>query len=240
MIEVGVKSEKHVSGELPVLISFSGMDGSGKSTQIELLRSALIDAGLTIERLAFWDDVVAFSKYRAQLSHKFLKSEGGIGAPGKPVKRNDKNNRAWYLTAGRYFLYFLDACKLNRKVREARKHARDVIVFDRYIYDQLATLPLEGLVARTYARVLMWVVPRPTTAYLLDAEPEIARQRKPEYPLAFLHLYRRSYLTLQKLARLTLIPSRSQEEVHALILQALPKSEYHNMSTGISLDSVQP
>jgi thymidylate kinase len=234
MSEVGVK--KSVS--VPVVVSFSGMDGSGKSTQIELLCSALAGSGLTVDRLAFWDNVVALSKYRAQFSHKFLQSEGGVGAPGKPVKRNDKNNRAWYLTAGRYFLYFLDACKLRRKVGEARKRGKDVIVFDRYLYDQLATLPLEGVVARLYARAVLSLVPKPDIAYLLDAEPEVARERKPEYPLAFLHLYRRSYLILRQIAGLTLIPSGSQDQVHGMILHALPNHE-PEVRKSVALDSVR-
>ena len=41
----------------PLLISFSGVDGSGRSTQIESLRSALHAAGLKTTLLAFWDNV---------------------------------------------------------------------------------------------------------------------------------------------------------------------------------------
>ena len=209
------------SQQAPLLVSFSGMDGSGKSTQIELLCSALSQAGLTVYQRAFWDDVVVFPQWRAGFSHTFLKSEGGVGAPDRPVRRNDKNNRAWYLTLGRYGLYFFDALNLRRKVAESRRRPADVIIFDRYIYDQLATLPLQRPMARAYARLLLKVAPRPDVAYLLDAEPEVARARKPEYPLDFLHVYRDSYLRLQKMAGMTLIAPHSIEEVHAAILQAL-------------------
>src|SRR5438477_10105577 len=123
----------------PVLISFSGMDGSGKSTQIETLCCQLVDAGIPVMRLAFWDDVVGLSKWRAAFSHKLLKSDGRVGEPGKPAWRNDKNNRAWYLVLARSALYLLYALNLRRVVECARKSEARVIVFDLYIYAKLAT-----------------------------------------------------------------------------------------------------
>jgi len=38
-------------------VSFSGIDGAGKSTQIEALRENLRQAGFRVSMLAFWDDV---------------------------------------------------------------------------------------------------------------------------------------------------------------------------------------
>lgn len=203
------------------LISFSGMDGSGKSTQIEALCRQLSEAGIPVLRLAFWDNVVGLSKLRAAFSHKFLKSDGRIGEPGKPAHRNDKNNRAWYLLLARTVLYVMDAVHLRRVVEKARKRQAGVIVFDRYIYDQLATLPLEHSAMRAYARLVLSFVPKPDVAYLLDAEPEVARERKPEYPLDFLHKYRSSYLQLRDIADLTLIAPQSQADAQTAIATRL-------------------
>jgi thymidylate kinase len=199
------------------------MDGSGKSTQIENLCNQLTEAGLPFVRLEFWNNVVAFPRWRAGFSHKFLKSDGGVGAPGKPVNRNDKNNRAWYLILARSALFLFDALNLRRVIARTRANGAHIIVFDRYIFDQLATLPLERGVARAYARFILKLVPRPDVAYLLDAEPEVARERKPEYPLEFLYKYRRSYLCLRDLAGLTLIEARPQDEVRRAITQKLEK-----------------
>ena len=209
--------------EQPVLISFSGMDGSGKSTQIEALCSQLSQAGVPVLRLAFWDHVVGLPKWRAAFSHKFLKSDGRIGEPGKPARRNDKNNRAWYLLVARSVLYLVDALNLRRVVKKARKSDAGVIVFDRYIYDQLATLPLENSVARAYARLVLSFVPKPDVAYLLDVEPEVARERKPEYPVDFLYKYRSSYYRLRDIAQLTLIEPQSQADAQAAIAARLDK-----------------
>lgn len=207
----------------PLLISFSGVDGSGKSTQIKKLCEQFSAAGLPVTQMAFWDHVVAFPGMRADFSHKFLKSDGGVGARGKPVQRNDKNARTWYLSVGRSALYLLDALHLRQIVAQARSRNSGIIVFDRYIYDQLATLPLERAWARAYARLLLKIVPKPDVAYLLDAEPEAARERKPEYPLTFLHRYRRSYLQLRDIAGLALIDPMPEDEVQSAIVKKLER-----------------
>ena len=215
----------------PIIVSFSGIDGAGKSTQISKLCDLLQGSGLQVKQLAFWDNVVAFPGLRAGFSHRFLDSESGIGAPEKPVKRNDKNVRSLPLTIGRSGLFFTDALNLRRRIRDVAREAPDVLVFDRFLYDQLATLPLENVVARRYANFLLDLVPKPDLPIILDAEPDEARRRKPEYPLDFLHRYRATYLTLSKLANLLVIPPHDAENVHQTIARAF------QFATGIGLTS---
>ena len=206
-----------------LLISFSGIDGAGKSTQIEKLCDYLSSAGIPILRLAFWDNVVALPGLRAGFSHKFLNSDGNVGTPEKPANRNDKNTQKWYLTIARSILFLTDAVNLRMVVRKARSKFTGAIVFDRYIYDQLATLPLHRVTARAYARLLLRIAPTPDIAYLLDAIPEAARARKPEYPLEFMHKYRRSYMQLRDMAGLALIHPLAKDEVHLAITSELER-----------------
>ena len=197
---------------MSLLITFSGVDGAGKSTQIENLCRAAEELGLRVRRLAFWDDVVVLKPWREGFVHKVLKSEPGIGAPGKPVARRDKNVRRWYLTLARQALYFLDALNLRRVVARARRRRADILVMDRYLYDQLANLPLERGYARAFARALARLAPRPDIAYLLDADPRAARERKPEYPVEFLEESRRRYMKLAAMLRTaTVIPPMDLE-----------------------------
>ena len=228
------QSPHKLPSSAPFLISFSGMDGSGKSTQIERLASDLANAGLTVKRMQFWDNVVAFSSMRAGFSKRVLQSDGEVGSPDKPANRNDKNAKKWYLTLGRHVLYFFDAVKLRQVTSRILSSDVDVIIFDRYLYDQLATLPLQRSITRSYANFLLKLVPKPNVAFVIDAVPEVARARKPEYPLDFMHRYRSAYLQLSQMAGLTVIPPSGIEEAHTAIITTLES----RMRRGISSTSI--
>ena len=191
----------------PMLVSFSGLDGSGKTTQIAHAREVLLRRGRRVTLLTFWDDVVVGKNYREEFVHRVYGSEKGVGSPERPVERQDKNVRAWYLTIARHALYLVDAVNLRRVIRRTWRRGADVILIDRYVYDELANLPLDNRLSQAFIHFVNWLVPRPQLALLLDADPEAARARKPEYPLEFMRKCRRAYFRLaQILGNLTLIP----------------------------------
>lgn len=182
------------------IVSFSGIDGAGKTTQIEALTHWLLAAGLRVRLLAFWDDVAVWARFRESLSHKAFKGDHGIGSPEKPLNRRDKNVTSGPVTATRFLLYSLDALNVWRTVRQARQGDADVVIFDRYIYDELANLPLNRWWTRAYIRLLLRLIPAPDVAYMIDADPVAARARKPEYPLEFLRSNREAYIAMSFLA----------------------------------------
>jgi thymidylate kinase len=216
----------------PLLISFSGLDGSGKSTQIEGLCELLESWGYRVRRLAFWDDVVVLTRYREGFVHRVFRSERGVGAPGKPVNRRDKNMRGWSLTLARHLLYLLDSAHLRWVVWRERRTRPDAIVMDRYIYDELANLPLENPITRAFVRLAAAMAPRPHIAYLLDANPDAARARKPEYPVEFMRECRGWYHRLATLlGMLTVIPplplAEARREVSAALRGVLAEGPSH-------------
>lgn len=207
----------------PITVSFSGVDGAGKSTQINALRTAFESEGMRVRIIPFWDEIAALTGLREGAGHRIFKGEKGVGSPDKPVNRRDKNVRAWPMMLVRLGLYFLDAVSTRIRVRQALHSGADAIIFDRYIYDQFANLNLRRWPVRAYVRVIMRLVPRLDVSYILDADPAAARARKPEYPLDFILLNRRAYLDLAEiLGGLTVVPAGPVAEVQANILSHVP------------------
>jgi thymidylate kinase len=195
-------------------VSFSGIDGAGKSTQIDNLCAHLRDKGLRVLLIRFWDDVARLTRLREETGQIIFKGDKGIGTPSAPVNRRDKNVQSWPMTWIRWFLYFLDVLSIRRTVKKALGSGADVVVFDRYIYDELANLRLSNRATRVYVRMIMKLVPKPDVSYLLDADPAQARARKPEYPLAFLRTNRQSYLDLSDfVGGITVIAAMPIQEV---------------------------
>lgn len=202
-----------------ILVSFSGIDGSGKSTQIENLAAHLIRDGLRVRVVRFWDDVARLKSIRETSGHKIFKGDKGVGTPSAPINRRDKNVRSGWMTGVRVFLYLVDAIALRFVARRAARSGFDLVIFDRYAYDELANLNLRNPAIRAYVRMIMSLVPRPDVSYLLDAEPVQARARKPEYPLEFLRTNRDAYLSLSRLlGGIMVIAPKPIPEVEAEVL----------------------
>jgi thymidylate kinase len=198
----------------PVLVSFSGIDGAGKTTQIESLLAGLTDAGLRVRVVAFWEDLAILRRLREKLGHAVFKGEIGVGAPGKPVNRRDKNIQNLFTISTRMLLCLIDAVGMNFTIaRIRRSHEADVVIFDRYLYDQLVNLGIRHRACRIYVRLLLKLIPHPDIAYLLDADPILARERKPEYPIEFLWTTRACYLAISKMAGMNVIHAGTQQEV---------------------------
>jgi thymidylate kinase len=202
----------------PILISFSGMDGAGKSTQIANLRTVAESHGLRVISRIFWDDVVVLSRYREGFVRRVFNSEPGIGTPERPVDRRDKNVRGWHVNLLRHGLYSLDALHLPQVIASARREDADVIIMDRYIHDELVNLPLDNKLTRIYVGTVAKIVPSPDIAFVLDADPEAARARKPEYPVEFLRDCREAYLKLANLlGTITVVPALSLPEAKHVV-----------------------
>lgn len=202
-----------------VAVSFSGIDGAGKSTQINSLADYMRREGLRVRLVAFWDDVARLTSVRETAGHKLFRGEKGVGSPERPIERRDKNVRSRSMSMVRLFLYTLDAISLRMVAKKCRRSGADLIIFDRYAYDELVNLKLSNPLMRIYVRLVMWLVPRPDISYVLDADPVQARARKPEYPVDFLMECRESYLALNRIiGGLTIVPPLPVEGVRREVI----------------------
>ncbi|MGA9585682.1 MAG: thymidylate kinase [Terracidiphilus sp.] len=197
------------------IVSFSGVDGAGKSTQIERLCECLKERGLRVRHFRFWDDIARLKRFREGAGHTIFNGDKGIGSPEAPINRRDKNVGGWLMTCFRYFLYLADAISLRIVFQKALRSNVDVVIFDRYTYDELANLNLAQPLTRIYAHIIMHFIPRPEISFVLDADPVAARARKPEYPIEFVRMNRRAYVEMNRLfGGFTIIAPMGVEAAH--------------------------
>jgi thymidylate kinase len=203
----------------PFLITFSGIDGAGKTTQIECLSSFLQEQGFRVLRLSFWDDIAVWSKMRAGVGDKTVNLyRAGQTKDASFSPKNNKHIRKWYLSAARSVFYILDIVRLRRVLASPSVRNFDVVVFDRYVYDQIANLYSQSFATRLYRRIILKQTPSPDLAFILDTSPDAAFARKPEFPLEFLHKNRLNFLRLREPApQLIILPNSGVEDVKSEI-----------------------
>ena len=148
----------------PRFVSFSGIDGAGKSTQIERLCAQLKEAGLRVELVTFWNDIARLTRIREAAGHTLFQGDQGVPSPARPINRRDKNVQSGIMTPVRLFLYFADTLSLRVVAVKVSKLHTDFVIFDRYIYDELADLSFRHPGARFYVRLIMKLVQSRTSA----------------------------------------------------------------------------
>lgn len=221
-----------------VLITFSGLDGAGKSTLIEFLTTTLEGRRQPVTVLHLNDQVGVYAFLRAVRDR--LRGGGARGtnlAPGRPDPRSQKLQRPpargirgavgrlrtallWNKWLRR-LLYPLDlmifAC-----YRAYLERARGrVLIMDRYFYDTLVDLSdgEPGL----WTRMLERLTPRPTVPVFLDITPEESFRRKREFTIEYLRrradAYRRVFDRVPGALRLV---NDDLERTKAALLEAVP------------------
>ena len=174
-----------------VLITFSGVDGSGKTTLSTALVKRLAHENVNAEYLWWFSaENSFFGKIVGFVVHKLFKPPENNNVTVSTIGRAQVVYQFLVLTDYLLHIWFLLALRKN-------------IVCDRYIYDIVAFFVTELHYSETKARKLVKllrnVAPQPRVAFLVDVPAEIAIQRKQDIPSIEQHEeLRRLYFDLVK------------------------------------------
>lgn len=172
-----------------MLITFSGLEGAGKTTLIGLLKPSLERRGVRVRVSHMYRDVGVFALGRAALK-RFGGRSRGAQESGRPAAAGPARGLAWNRTL-RAFVYPLDLLMFVLYRAYVERVRGSVLIMDRYFYDTLADLGAGG--RPRVARLLARLTPTPSVPVLLDISAAEAFARKGEHTLSFLEPRREVY-----------------------------------------------
>lgn len=154
-----------------ILISFSGIDGAGKTTQIKLLSGHLKSRGKIVKAT------------EECFSYFLLKPVVGVlrkatGSPsGGPVKRNrGALLKLWFIPA------FIDIWLMFTFKIRPMLNRYDFVLADRFYWDIWANLLYYGYLPNWAFGVFVKLLPKPDKGLMLSVKPRIVQMRESEFP----------------------------------------------------------
>ena len=190
-----------------MLITFSGLDGSGKSTLIGILKEYLEKPGARVRVLTMYDHIGLYACLRRIRDQ--IKSV--LRRPGSTVDveveySNDKDRelplpqRSRFLQAFvdvlrssgvKRFVYVLDLVSFLFYRFYVEKVCNNILVMDRYFYDSLADV--SNGKSWGFVRCFLFFTPEPDVPVWIDTPPEESFARKGEYSVPYLVMRREKY-----------------------------------------------
>ena len=200
------------------IISISGLDGSGKSTQIQLLKKHFENDGKKV----FYFHAVSFSVAN------ILNSSTDHDAPATPASRDTlqcvsaHKNKTRASKLGillRKIALFVDVHRFKFLVKKLKKQNYDYILTDRYFYDMIINIAY--LSKKKYVPFFLQKITVPDYKFFLQTDPQniMKRERVPLQGLEYLKDKDKLFKDYNKIFNLTVVNGNKQkQEVFSIIL----------------------
>ena len=195
------------------IISISGLDGSGKSTQAQMLQTYLENKGQKV----LYFHAIAFSF--PQRIKEFRKKYCPIYRLTKGRKKNEATEEKSVTKANclqiklRKFAFIIDVIRFKFFKRKLARKGYDFIITDRYFYDTIVNIAY--LEHRNTPPSIEKYIPKADAAFYLKIQPEsiMTRDRVPDQGLQYLKDKKKLYDMYAVLWNFKIIDGSKDKEV---------------------------
>lgn len=207
---------------MPKIVTFSGLDGAGKSTHVELTAEFLIREGYSVKIIApknltlFQLGKKALS-YFSPLTVKEIDQDQIQYSQKSSLRIKALGSLKRICSLADLLIFFIyTRVWVSRRV--------EFIVCDRYFFDFLVHLQYLKMCGKTYSSLYLHLIPPTLASFFMDVSPETAFARKPEHPENLYVEKGRLYQTVSRMKGLTPIYHEDINACQSLIEKKLEKS----------------
>jgi thymidylate kinase len=168
------------------IISISGLDGSGKSTQAQMLQEYLEQQGKRVHYFHAIQFSLAQKIKGLRDKYCLICRSTKAGKNSNPDNEQSVTKANWLQIKLRKILFILDVLRFKNLKKKLTRQGFDFIVSDRYFYDSVVNISyLEN--RNTPSRVERFI-PKANQAFYIKIQPEsiMTRDRVPDQGLNYL------------------------------------------------------
>ena len=163
------------------IINISGLDGSGKSTQVEMLKNYLESQG---KRVFYFHAIEqGIAKKIIEFRNKYCLICRLSGKCKTSYQEKSVTKASWLSIQLRKIFLKIDSCRFKNLIKKLEKEGFDYLVSDRYFYDTVVNI--EYLQNKPYN---LSCITKPDVSIYLQTSPEIImkRERIPDQGIEYL------------------------------------------------------
>ncbi len=185
----GSKLRLRIHSQPRMLVTLSGVDGCGKTTQAEMLQAAFEVCHLRANRVwsragsARWLQLFTRWGKKRPVANEASQDAAEVQLAEKTRLRQQRFRSPWIRWGWSWLTTLELLLRYARRVTLPLLLGR-VVICDRYVLDALADWASHfgetTIERRLAAKVLRWLTPRPRMGYWLDVAAEVARARSAE------------------------------------------------------------